>query len=77
MKKITKKICEGAASILEIKLSEIEKKVAKKNTDISQLTIPYLNTLNLLKEYLPDGKIKILNSKYEDAISKYWGFNKK
>ncbi|MEK6823533.1 MAG: hypothetical protein AABY06_00720 [Nanoarchaeota archaeon] len=75
-KEISKKIREGVSSILEMKITEIEKKIAEKNKEIFLFTIPFLNLCGNLKEYLPNNKIKELNLRYENAISKYWSYIK-
>ncbi len=75
MKKIEeklKKAHEGALAILEIKLIELERKIRKKNIEISKFSIPYLSLSSNLKEYLSFEEIKNQDSKYKNIIDKYW-----
>ena len=76
-KKILEKAHVGASAILEIKIMEIEKAIAEKNKEISLFTIPYLSLYGSLKEYLPKNKIKGLDLRYENSISKYWEYIQK
>lgn len=64
-------------NILEMKLTEIEEKITKKNIEIYNFTIPYLSLSRSLKEYLSDEQIKNLNSRYKNSISKYWNLLRK
>ncbi len=75
-KEISKKISEGVSLILEMKITEIETAIAKKNKEIFLFTIPFLNLCGSLKEYLPNNKMKKLDSRYENSISKYWSYIK-
>ena len=68
---LKRRACNGASAILEMKLTEIETAVAKKNKEIYRHTIPYLNLFMSLKKYLPNAEIRNLDLRYENLMLKY------